>query len=937
MNIGNCPFTVVAENKSVRGEGLICLDGRRANGEKRRDNGQGAWILMPEAGGRRSIVNLEPCSRKSVTGTGRMITLRQTVMIVLMLGFGLSSAFAQTIGDYRSNAADMNWSSATDWQTFNGGWVTATTYPGENAGTGLVTIQDGQTVTINVSPLNPISSLLVGEGSSGILQYEATTARTLMVSDIVRINLGGIFRSALTGTVTSHQLFVDRGIVNNGTINFSTNTAGAGITFSGGSNGLFDLSAATLTNLRASNGLVLNKGSNVLSFTPGGTFQVLSGNAVGFLTLQSGTLSLMGENAFSNPLFYATTGNYTIPVSGGFRLDNPNATIVGMYGTLTNAGEVIVRDGIYNIGTGSGNESLTTSTGSFEMSGGTMNISGRFRIDDGDCILTGGIMNLATIGHANSSLAAFHISPSANLTISGDPLVTFAFPNTAGTPFNDLEIEAGTGIKSIAGGTFQMGTSVTSATRTFLVNSDIPIHNLMIYNAHARVSLTDHLTVNNQLILNGRLLMNNYNLDIGAPAITGIFGANAGMIVTPFGTGEFRKTINTGGSYLFPLGDGSGSTPYLPITLNFTSGTFTPGATVAVCMIRYKHPHNLNTNNYLKRYWTVRTTGITNPVYNFTGKYASADIVGDYNYINTGVYTNVWKILNPNSSFTITATGLMENVDISGINVAAPTVKITTLPPYSICPGSSITLTSVASGDLPISYLWTPASGLSSTTISNPVANPTVTTPYIVTVTDGNGIKASAVITIEVNPNVATPVFTLGATTVCQNGPNVTYKATAANNTGITYTLSPPSAGVMDLNAGVMDWDTNFKGIATITAIANGCNGPVSTAQNITVTPTVGTPVFGLGATSNRCQDSGTVIYAATATNSTNISYNLDPSTGAFAGNSIVVATGEVTYAETWSGTTTIIATAADCNGPKSTNHVVTINPLPAPSLIHHN
>lgn len=689
-----------------------------------------------------------------------MRSLHRIILLgVLMFGFGISDAFAQAVGDYHS-VNSGNWSDLANWERFNGPmWAVPTAvqgYPGQNAGSERVTIQTGHTVTIDVSPSNPVFSLYVED--SGILQYQATTAYTLRVSDIITINSGGTLRSASTGTVTTHQLITDGSIVNNGTINFSTNnnTAGAGITFTGGGNEAFDCSGSALTNLRATNGLLLNKGisaSSVLSFIPGGTFQVLSGNSLGFLTITSGTFSLLGSNTFSNPVFHASNGNYTIPEEGGFWLGNHNAALVGMYGTLTNAGELIIRDGTYNIGTGTGNELLTTTTGRFEMSGGTMNISGRFRISDGDCILTGGTMNLATMGHANRTLAAFHISPSADLTMSGNPLITFANSNSASTPFNDLEIEAGTGIKAITGGTFQMGTAATPANAIFLVNSDIPIHNLAVYKANTRVSLTDHLTINNQLTLNGRLLLNNYNLNINTPAIVGNFGVNAGMIVTGMGTGEVRKTIDTGGTYVFPLGDVGAITAYLPVTLNFTGGTFMPGATLSVSMVRSKHPRNANINNYLKRYWTVKTTGIINPIYDFSGKYDTKDIVGNAAWINTGVYTSFWEKLDPaTSSSTITATGLTGDVDISGINAAAPEVTITPAS-ASICSGSSVQLTANATGDPPLTYSWAPITGrLSATNISNPVANPTSTTTYRVTVRDGNRESVQASVTVTVNP-----------------------------------------------------------------------------------------------------------------------------------------------------------------------------------------
>ena len=45
------------------------------------------------------------------------------------------------------------------------------------------------------------------------------------------------------------------------------------------------------------------------------------------------------------------------------------------------------------------------------------------------------------------------------------------------------------------------------------------------------------------------------------------------------------------------------------------------------------------------------------------------------------------------------------------------------------------------------------------------------------------------------------------------------------------------------------------------------------------------------------------------------------------AGNTINPSTGAVTYVAGWSGTSTITATAAGCNGPKTATHTVTTNP----------
>ncbi len=121
----------------------------------------------------------------------------------------------------------------------------------------------------------------------------------------------------------------------------------------------------------------------------------------------------------------------------------------------------------------------------------------------------------------------------------------------------------------------------------------------------------------------------------------------------------------------------------------------------------------------------------------------------------------------------------------------------------------------------------------------------------------------------------------------------------------------------------------------TYTATATAIGGCTSTATaTITYTPTVGTPVFTLGATSTRCQGASGVTYGATATNNTSIAYSLDVTTAAFAGNAIVPSTGAVTYAAGWSGTTTVTATAYGCNGSSAiASHVVTITPTPTATI----
>ena len=189
----------------------------------------------------------------------------------------------------------------------------------------------------------------------------------------------------------------------------------------------------------------------------------------------------------------------------------------------------------------------------------------------------------------------------------------------------------------------------------------------------------------------------------------------------------------------------------------------------------------------------------------------------------------------------------------------------------------------------------------------------------------------TAIHTVTVTATVGLPTFVSGvSSTRCEGAGTVTYTANATNTTGITYSLDAASltgGNTINPSSGQVIYDAGWSGISIITASAEGCNGPRTRTHTATTTTTVGTPVFTLGASSIRCQGAATVVYTATATNSTGMTYSLDAITDAFPGNSINTTTGVVTYAAGWTGTSTITASAAGCNGPQTSTHTVTITP----------
>ncbi|MFO7371042.1 MAG: gliding motility-associated C-terminal domain-containing protein [Bacteroidales bacterium] len=93
-------------------------------------------------------------------------------------------------------------------------------------------------------------------------------------------------------------------------------------------------------------------------------------------------------------------------------------------------------------------------------------------------------------------------------------------------------------------------------------------------------------------------------------------------------------------------------------------------------------------------------------------------------------------------------------------------------------------------------------------------------------------------VSIEIGPDVSGPIFDLGATsTRCLVAGTVTYSATAANSIGITYSLDATSdaeGNTIDAATGEVTFVDGWGGTTTITASAEGCNGPVTSTHTVT-------------------------------------------------------------------------------------------------------
>jgi PKD repeat protein len=226
-------------------------------------------------------------------------------------------------------------------------------------------------------------------------------------------------------------------------------------------------------------------------------------------------------------------------------------------------------------------------------------------------------------------------------------------------------------------------------------------------------------------------------------------------------------------------------------------------------------------------------------------------------------------------------------------------------------------------GAPPYTYSWSPATGLSSATVANPVANPGVTTAYTVTVTDASGCTATSSATVAVSTLKAdagsddaicpgSGRYIGGAPSASGGVPPYTYLWTPAAGLGNPATPNPAATpGITTLyvltvtdSVGAVARDTM---LLTVTGYATANAGPDKTICEGSSVQLGGSPT-GTG--------KGSVIYTWTPTTGLSDAINSNP---------IASPTVTTTYiVRVWS--------PLDCAALDTVT--VFVNPAPRPKLV---
>jgi Secretion system C-terminal sorting domain len=664
---------------------------------------------------------------------------------------------------------------------------------------------------------------------------------------IYTANTGGLASTGATGTVRTGTRTYT------GNSNYIYNGTSAQITGTGLPTTLTTPASVTINN---SAGVTLSQTT---------TFDTLT-----TLNLQNGTFT----NTAANLVFHHKTN---VNRDNGALAVTPT-TYSGIYLTYTNLG--------YNqTALTTGNEFPATFYGNVTVNhtGATITLNGNKTLPT---LATFGNIKL-TSGFLDASSSNYNISLTANWT-NNDSIAAFV-PRGGLVTFN------GTAAQTLGG---------TAAT----------VFNSLTLNNSAGLVLADSEFVNGTLTLNtGLLYINTNNLVMGASAAAVAGTPSATNMVIATGTGQMRKTYSATGSFLFPVGDSSAN--YTPITLNFTSGTFGSNAYAGVNLKKAKHPNNANITDYLNRYWKVRSSGISAATFDVTANYVTADVAGTEGNVSMGQYPLAlpWAKYSAANTTTHSLTGsgvANPNSDFSGISTASPTVTVS--PTSSlICSGGTVSISASGTRDTPLTYSWSPATGLSVATGTSVIASPTVTTVYTLTLTDGNGFAVVAYDTVNVGSAPSSAVIT-GASTVCV-GASTSLSDTAA---GGSWSSSNTAIATVDASGNVYGVSTGTVTISYTTVLTCGSLYALK-AMTVNTIPSAGA-ITGID---NVCISSTTTL-TDTVPSGTWSAYNSNAS----------VSGGVVTGLA--AGTDTIYYTVSNLCGTSVADAVVTVNTAPSTGVI---
>jgi hypothetical protein len=499
------------------------------------------------------------------------------------------------------------------------------------------------------------------ESINFLLNSNTTSTLTINSNVIIPLALNTAIFAANTNTIIASGAMLDIG-TNSTTV--TANNAGSLITVNGTlrNSGVINASAATL--VFSSSGVYEHNWTTLIGTIPTATWSAGSTcSVIGYTT----ALTLAAANGY-NQAFSNFTWNCTNQAATTFQLSGFLTTINGNFNMLSSGttgvlalavatSPTITIGGNY-LQTG-GNITMSTTTGN-----PVINLAGDFTLTGGTLSKTLNGTNVGTVTFNGTLNQNINIPTPANIINS----VNFRLNNANGITIvngSTLPITTSSAFRKSLGNVTLSGTGVmtynpTSARLIYDGTTDIttsdaewPIANgpsLVTLGHTVQSNITLHasrtlpsagiLTIN---LLN-RLVLGNNNLTINNTAAAAIGGgaSSATCMIVADGTGKLIRSVTTGVTYTYPIGEMTGTIEYSPVIINFSASSM--ARDIGFNVINATHPQMNNPDpqaHYRNRYFGVYNSAAGTYTYTATCNYLAADNVGTVTNIKLNVYNGI--------------------------------------------------------------------------------------------------------------------------------------------------------------------------------------------------------------------------------------------------------------------------------------------------------
>ena len=723
--------------------------------------------------------------------------MRKLLYVFLFMLCSLSFSNAQTNGDYQTNGS-VNFTSATNWQVYNSGWVAASSAP--TSSDGVITILNGNTATVTSSI--SLDQLVVASGGSLVVD----NSQTLTISDGSGDDLTN------SGTITVNGSLQINGTYNHtqngGTIPTATWNATSTCLISG-------ITSTAPAGLSQTFGNVTFTCSLSSAINLNGALTTVKGN----LTINhTGNIQLTGSSTAS---VMTVDGNFNM-ISGTINMSSTNR----ISGTINLKGNFSMSGGIITESASSFGEIAFNGSSSQNMtkSGGAISGQIRININNSNNVVLNSNFALINSNWLVLSLGALNLN-SYTLTVNS----TATIARTGGS-LSAAPTFAGTVDLRYPDYTSQVSTSFE------LPSSGSAVRNLNLENPNG-IKLDKNINVNGSFVVTD----GNSNIDLNGYSIS--FGSNGDL---QYNNGSVSQTTT---SAEFPALNG----PYSLLIANPNNVILHDNRTITG-VLTLNSECNLDLNGK-----TLIIEGTTSGTGSFIGSSTSSLIINGTGAMGNLQFLNTYRILN-NLTINRTSGGsvtLRNGLTIEGtFTLTAGDLELGT---YTLTCNGGITTTagtmSSAAGAASIVIGGTAPTSLTLPSVTNGITNLTIDRPSA-TVTLGGNISMTGTLTLTAGI-IEEDIYDLSITngSIIRSGGllndypsiitnvNITYASHSAKiTTGNEIPMSATLVGNVTINTSnhvELGSDADINGVLTFTSGNLEMNGKTLTLDG-TVTGTGG-------------------------------------------------------------------------------------------------